>query len=161
MTIDRNRRRFLRTTAALPIAHAVGFAALGGASVAFAFSPATDPVVDRYGTPHSDALHVVERYRLIGGEEAAAAIRKHRREFTTAAAIPRFNIYGAEFDNDMSKQGLQVEVTVEDPKMFTTPWKGFVTYRPATNWPEMTCAESMTTSAGVEGHLPTANKPDF
>src|SRR5436190_16211738 len=49
MTIDRNRRRFLRTTAALPIAHAVGFAALGGASVAFAFSPATDPVVDRYG----------------------------------------------------------------------------------------------------------------
>ena len=49
MTIDRNRRRFLRTTAALPIAHAVGFAAFGGASVAFAVAPATDPVVDRYG----------------------------------------------------------------------------------------------------------------
>ena len=123
--------------------------------------PSPWPVVDRYGTPHSDQLHVVERYRLIGGEEAAAAIRKHRREFTTAAAMPRFGIYGAEFDNDMSKPGLQVEVTVEDPKMFTTPWKGFVTYRPATNWPEMTCAESQTTSAGVEGHLPTANKPDF
>ena len=123
--------------------------------------PSPWPVVDRYGTPHSDELHVVERYRLIGGEEAAAAMRKHRREFTKADAIPRFGIYGAEFDNDMSKKGLQVEVTVDDPKMFTTPWKGFVTYRPATNWPEMTCAESATPSAGVENHIPTANKPDF
>jgi len=25
----------------------------------------------------------------------------------------------------------------------------------------MTCAESVTTSAGVESHLPVANKPDF
>jgi hypothetical protein len=123
--------------------------------------PGPWPVIDRYGTPHSDALHVVERYRLIGGEEAAAAIRKHRREFTAAAAIPRFGIYGAEFDTDMSKKGLQVEVTIEDPKMFTIPWKGFVTYRPANGWPEMTCAESLTQSAGVESKLPVANKPDF
>ena len=91
--------------------------------------PSLWPVIDRYGTPHSDALHVVERYRLIGGEEAAAAIRKHRREFTTAAAIPRFGIYGAEFDTDMSKKGLQVEVTVDDPKTFTMPWTGLLTYR--------------------------------
>jgi hypothetical protein len=123
--------------------------------------PSQWPVLDRYGTPHSDALHVIERYRLIPGEEAATAMRKHRRTFTTADAIPRFGIYGAEFDTDLSKKGLQVEVTVEDPKMFTTPWKGLVTYRPADNWPEMTCAESATTSAGVENHLPVANKPDF
>ena len=123
--------------------------------------PSPWPVIDRYGTPHSDQLHVVERYRLISGEEAAAAMRKHRRTFTTAAAMPRFGIYGAEFDYDTSKKGLQVEVTVDDPKMFTTPWKGLVTYVPATNWPEMTCAESATTSAGVENHLPVANKPDF
>ena len=95
------------------------------------------PVVDRYGTPHSDALHVVERYRLIDGKAAAAAMIAHRRTFTTASAIPRFDIYGAEFDTDMSKQGLQVEVTVEDPKMFTTPWKGLVTYRPVLGWPEI------------------------
>jgi hypothetical protein len=123
--------------------------------------PSPWPVIDRYGTPHSDALHVVERYRLIGGEEAAAAVRKHRREFTKADAIPRFGIYGSEFDNDLSKKGLQVEVTVDDPKMFTTPWKGLVTYRPASGWPEMTCAESLTQSAGVERKLPVANKPDF
>ena len=123
--------------------------------------PSQWPVIDRYGTPHSDALHVVERYRLIDGAEAAAAVRKHRRTFTTADAIPRFGIYGAQFDPDLSKKGLQAEVTVEDPKMFTTPWKGLVTYRPSDNWPEMTCAESQTTSAGVESHLPVANKPDF
>jgi hypothetical protein len=61
----------------------------------------------------------------------------------------------------MSKKGLQVEVTVDDPKMFKTPWKGLVTYRPASVWPEMTCAESLTQSAGVESKLPVANKPDF
>jgi hypothetical protein len=126
-----------------------------------AIKPSPWPVIDRYGTPHSDALHVVERYRLIGGEEAAAAMRKHRRQFTTADAIPRFGIYGAEFDTDLSKKGLQVEVTVEDRKMFTAPWKGLLTYRPATGWPEMTCAESLTQSAGVESKLPVANKPDF
>jgi hypothetical protein len=33
--------------------------------------------VDPFGTPHSDALHVVERYRLIDGEAAAEAQKKH------------------------------------------------------------------------------------
>ncbi len=36
-------------------------------------------VIDRYGTPFSDKLHVIERYRLIDGKDAADAIRKHRR----------------------------------------------------------------------------------
>jgi hypothetical protein len=33
--------------------------------------------VDPFGTPHSNALHVVERYRLIDGEVAAEAQRKN------------------------------------------------------------------------------------
>ena len=32
--------------------------------------------VDLFGTPHGEALHVVERYRLIDGEAAAEAQRK-------------------------------------------------------------------------------------
>jgi hypothetical protein len=100
-------------------------------------SPGPLAVIDRYGTPFSDALHVVERYRLIDGEVAAQAIRQHRRAFTTDAAIPRFDIYGAQFDPDMSRKGLQVEVTVDDPKTFTMPWKGLATYRPESSWPEM------------------------
>ncbi len=62
MTIDRNRRRFLRTTTALPIAHAVGLATFGTASRAFGVGPATDPIVDRY----SKLLVLVE---LKGGND--------------------------------------------------------------------------------------------
>jgi hypothetical protein len=125
-----------------------------------AIKPSPWPVIDRYGTPHSDALHVVERYRLIDGQAAAEAIRKHRQTFTAAPA-GRFDIYGAEFDPDTTHKGLQVEVTVEDPKMFTTPWKGLATYRPETGWPEMVCAESTRELTGPERELPVANKPDF
>src|SRR5438093_873979 len=41
MTIDRNRRRFLRATAILPIARSLGCVTFGAASVAFAGSPTT------------------------------------------------------------------------------------------------------------------------
>src|SRR6185436_7069880 len=72
------------------------------------------PVIDRYGTPYSDALHVVERYRLIDGEAAAAAIGQHRLAFTTDTKPAQFDIYGAKFDPDLTRKGLQVEVTVDD-----------------------------------------------
>src|SRR5437016_13327347 len=60
MTIDRNRRRFLRTTAALPIAHAVGLATFGAASVAFAGAPASDRAFDRSFDRYSHLLVLVE-----------------------------------------------------------------------------------------------------
>ena len=85
--------------------------------------------VDRYGTPFSEAMHVVERYRLIDGEAAAAAVRKHARTFNANAAPVRFDGYGAEVDLDTKQKGLQVEVTVDDPGSFTMPWSGLVTYQ--------------------------------
>jgi hypothetical protein len=118
-------------------------------------------VIDRYGTPHSDALHVVERYRLIDGAESVEAVRKHRRAFTTDPAQVRYDIYGAEFDWDTGKKGLQVEVTVDDPKIFTRPWSGLMTYRPQTRWPEMVCAENLRESTGPERDAPVDNAPDF
>jgi hypothetical protein len=63
-------------------------------------------VVDRYGTPFSDALHVVERYRLIDGKDAVEAMLKHRRTFTTDPAPVAFDIYGGEFDWDTTRKGL-------------------------------------------------------
>jgi hypothetical protein len=66
--------------------------------------------VDAFGTPHSKALHVVERYRLIDGEAAAEAQRKHGAEFRPNPPYGRGTI-----DQDTSKKGLQVEFTVEDP----------------------------------------------
>jgi hypothetical protein len=116
-------------------------------------------VIDRYGTPFSDALHVVERYRLIDGKDAVEAMLKHRRAFTLDPV--QFDIYGAEFDWDTARKGLQVEVTVDDPKMFTQPWKGLVTYRPQSRWPEMVCAESLRESTGPERQVPVAERPDF
>jgi len=123
--------------------------------------PSPWPVIDRYGTPHSDALHVVERYRLIDGAAAAEAIRNHRRNFTTNSALGQFDIYGAEYDSDTTHKGLQLEVTVDDPKVFTSPWKGLVTYRPETNWPEMVCAENIRELTGPDRTVPMAVRPDF
>jgi hypothetical protein len=118
-------------------------------------------VIDRYGTPFSDALHVVERYRLIDGAEAAEAMRRHRRTFTADPAPVQFDIYGAEFDWDTSRKGLQVEVTVDDPKTFTQPWTGLLTYRPQTRWPEMICAENLRESTGPDRDVPIDTAPDF
>ncbi|HYM17191.1 MAG TPA: hypothetical protein VEU06_01400 [Micropepsaceae bacterium] len=118
-------------------------------------------VIDRYGTPFSEQLHVTERYRLIDGKEAAEAIRKHRRTFEANDAPARTDIYGADVDLDPSHKGLQIEVTVDDPGTFTAPWKGLVTYTRGMGWPEMSCAESPQQSAGLVANYPTAPKPDF
>src|SRR5215467_7846970 len=34
-------------------------------------------VADRFGTPMSESMHVIERYRLIDAKEAQAALDKH------------------------------------------------------------------------------------
>jgi hypothetical protein len=112
--------------------------------------------VDAFGTPHSEALHVVERYRLIDGEAAAEAQRKH------GAIIPGPVLYGrGVIDPDTTKKGLQVEFTVEDPGVFTTPWSGRVTYRRLIgDWPEAICAENPF-FLGSGPAMPTAHMPDF
>src|SRR5438067_13374867 len=66
MTIDRNRRRFLRATAALPIARAVGCVTFGAASVAFAGTPATDRAFDSAFDRYRHLLVLVE---LKGGND--------------------------------------------------------------------------------------------
>ncbi|HEX5279243.1 MAG TPA: hypothetical protein VFW28_04110 [Micropepsaceae bacterium] len=128
--------------------------------------PGKWPVIDRYGTPRSDALHVTERYRLIDGKAAENAMVAHHREFTKAA-VAKEDAYGGIFDPDTSRNGLQVEVTVDDPKMFTRPYTGFVTYRPQSNWPEMICDDppSLTNTTiletGAPRQGPIAAKADF
>jgi hypothetical protein len=113
--------------------------------------------VDAFGTPHSKALHVVERYRLIDGEAAAEIQRTH-------GAIPnRVNTpYGrGVVDPDTSKKGLQVEFTVEDPAVFTTPWSGQITYRRLIgDWPEAVCAENPH-FLGTDAAIPMAHTSDF
>jgi hypothetical protein len=114
-------------------------------------------MIDMYGTPHSEALHVIERYRLIDADTAQANIERLEREYgrpTTEPVYVDFNYKG---------KGLQVEFTVEDPKMFTTPWSSSVTYRRSNSeWLEIACAENTEEFyPGATTTVPQATKPDF
>ena len=102
-------------------------------------------MVDRFGTPFSAALHVIERYRLIDGATARDLQLKHESTyFGVGITSPPNYPYGrGNIDPDATKPGLQVEITVDHPAIFTTPWSGLVTYRHAQGeWPEAVCAEN-------------------
>ena len=85
--------------------------------------------VDNYLTPHTDALHVVERFHMINGGKA-----------------------------------LEVNVHVEDPGAFTTPWNAIQRYRRVETGPmiEIACPEN---NGDFFNHgldpMPQADKPDF
>jgi hypothetical protein len=112
-------------------------------------------MVDMYGTPHSPALHVVERYRLIDYEEAKGALERNEKE----------NARGVYSDFDPNYRGklLQLHFTVEDEGVFTMPWTATITYRRALGeWTDLICAENRYEPTGrKESAVPTANKPDF
>ena len=116
------------------------------------------PMIDWYGTPYSEALHVVERYRLIDYEAARAAVEQHERR---SLRIPS-DESGIPVDLAYRGKGLQIEITVEDPNVFTMPWSAVVTFRrAASGWVEEVCAENLRESVGGERKVPTANVPDF
>jgi hypothetical protein len=112
-------------------------------------------VVDRFGTPQSEAMHVVERYRLIDAKEAQAALdRQMKIVGTTGPMLP-----DPEFD-----KALRLELTVEDPNIFTVPWNANVTYRRVNRgFNEGICAENNVDMfhQGDLKLIPTADKPDF
>jgi hypothetical protein len=126
-------------------------------------------MVDMFGTPHSSALHVVERYRLI---EHQAAMEVHERTLKTRPSFPETPPPGGDaglhVDPDYKGKGLQIELTVEDDGVFTTPWSATVTYRRGVNWygaqewPETVCAENRHEYyAAKDTAVPHADKPDF
>ena len=115
-------------------------------------------MVDAFGTPYTTALHVVERYRLIDYEAAKEALERDAKE--------NFQLQNPAVRPDRNYRGkhLQLQFTVEDEGVFTTPWSATITYRPgfnwrgATEWPELVCAENQTPQYTA---VPRANKPDF
>jgi|SRR5215471_3556766 len=121
--------------------------------------PGTYVFVDRYGSPVTDTLHIVERYRLIDGAAAKETQERYEKIEGRLNAAPRL------FDPDLKKKGLQVFVTVEDPKVFTAPWSGYVTYRrmdASMPWLEQICAENPNEYYKDRWiGLPKAAKPDF
>jgi hypothetical protein len=113
-------------------------------------------MVDMYGTPHSPALHVVERYRLIDYEDAKDAIERNAKENSQAGG-------GGDFDPNYRGKVLQLHFTVEDDGVFTMPWTATITYRPALGpWTELICAENRREYYhGKDSAVPHADKPDF
>jgi hypothetical protein len=117
-------------------------------------------MTDHYGAPNSPALHVVERYRLIDGGAAKEAQVKFEK-FIGRVGGP--DAPPANLVEDNNVKGLQVELTVEDPNVFTTPWSALATYRQrALNWVEQVCADNPVEHYPGEWQgLPKADKPDF
>jgi hypothetical protein len=113
-------------------------------------------MVDWYGTPHTEALHVVERYRMIDYAAAKEGFERDAKEHNVPAGMPVANPQG---------KYLQLRFTVEDKNVFTTPWAATMTYRYAGNgpldWDEQACGENILWYPGKEADLPRANKPDF
>ena len=101
----------------------------GDALVVDTIGITTNTFVDNYQTPHSEQLHVIERFHLI----------------------------------DQGKT-LEVNVHVEDPGAFTTPWNAIQRYRRVDRGPlsEVVCPENNGDHFhhGLEP-MPEAVKPDF
>jgi hypothetical protein len=99
-----------------------------GALVVDTVGVTTRTFVDNYLTPHTDALHVTERFRLTNDDKT-----------------------------------LEVNVHVEDPGAFTTPWDAIQRYRRVSApFAEIACAENN----GDHFHqnlepMPVADRPDF
>jgi hypothetical protein len=101
----------------------------GGALVVDTIGISEKSYVDNYQTPHTDQLHVIERFHLVDGGKT-----------------------------------LEVNVHVEDPGAFTTPWNAIQRYRRTTGaaLSEVVCAENNDDHFhhGLEP-MPQADTPDF
>jgi len=107
--------------------------------------------VDWYGTPHTEALHIVERYRLIDYDAAKEGWQRDAKENWRAQPTPSYR-----------GKYLQLQFTVEDEGAFTTPWSATMTYgRGLGGWAEAVCAENIQWYSGKDAAVPQADKPDF
>jgi hypothetical protein len=115
---------------------------------------------DQFGSPQTEAMHVTERYRLVGNETARIAADQNEKEYGRADGA---NANGVFVDFADKGKGLELEFTVDDPGVFTAPWSATVTYRKAgSQWQEQVCAENtFEYYAGKVTRIPTAAKPDF
>ena len=110
-------------------------------------------MVDWYGTPHTEALHVVERYRMLDYDAAKEGFERDAKQHNVPAGMPTPNDHG---------KYLQLRFTVDDKGAFTTPWTATMTYRnDPDGWVERPCAENIQWYPGRDADVPLAAKPDF
>ena len=105
-------------------------------------------LLDEFGTPHTDQLHVIERYRIVRGSP----------DLITNDPIP-VDPYFANPENEV----LHVIAWIEDPGTFTAPYTVMQLYERATNrFEESICAENSFDrfNQGLVP-VPTDQTPDF
>ena len=112
-------------------------------------------MIDLYGTPYTDKLHVVERYRLVPYEDAKEGLERDTKE----NQHPPVGI-----DRSYRGKYLQLYFTVEDDGVFATPWSATITRWDAApnHWPETVWPENIHEYYNnKELDVPRADKPDF
>jgi hypothetical protein len=111
-------------------------------------------MIDLFGTPYTEKMHVVERYRLLDREAVQGDLERAAKENWRPA--------GPVNPNYQDKY-LQVHFTIEDEGTFTTPWTATVIYlRDRLEWPEIVCAENtFGFHHGKDADVPRADRPDF
>jgi hypothetical protein len=110
-------------------------------------------MIDLFGTPFTEALHVVERYRLLDYEDAKVVIERDAKE--------NFRPPG-DIDPNYRGKYLVIDLTVEDNGAFTTPWSASVIYgRGSGAWQEKVCAENIRGDDNKSVDVPRASYPDF
>jgi len=108
---------------------------------------------DLFGTPYTDKLHIVERYRLRDYDDVKDALERNKKE--------NWLFNGDVFSQHRGKF-LQLHVTIEDEGVFTTPWTATLTYVPAAEIPEGVCSENPHEYYNnKDSDVPKAQKPDF
>jgi hypothetical protein len=111
-------------------------------------------MLDLFGTPYTKSLHVVERYRLREYDDVKDAVERNRKE--------NWLMTGDVFSQHRGKF-LQLDLTIEDEGVFTTPWAATLTYVPGPEQiAEGVCSENRSEYYNNrDADVPTAAKLDF
>jgi hypothetical protein len=111
-------------------------------------------MIDLFGTPYTDKLHIVERYRLRDYDDVKDALERNRKE--------NWLLNGDVWSRHRDHKFLQLHLTIEDDGVFTTPWTATLTYAPGDQYAESACAENPNEYYNHrESDVPKAEKPDF
>jgi hypothetical protein len=115
-------------------------------------------MIDWYGTPFTEAMHIVERYRLLDYTATMEAVERDAKEHFFQPNPDN----GSPADPNYKGKGLQIEVRIEDKGAFTTPWTATITFRrPIEEQFELVCAEKPEWFPGTFSAVPFAERPDF
>jgi hypothetical protein len=102
----------------------------------------------RYGTPHSDTLHLVERWRFLREGEVSTAPEPKNDSFDAAAVVKDGKV-------------MRLTFTLEDPIAYHKPWSVTLDYLELdARIREFACAEN-SRFWDLTPLLPTSTTPDF